>query len=472
MLKQYRRQMSFIFQCFDFLLILFSFYIAYAVRYGDMTPAAATISPAFYAFGISYLIAWSFLANRFRLYTSNRLLRFRYEALHVVKTVSMTFLFALLFAFFFRREPVSRVFIVLVWCVQNGMLLALRFTVRKALRYVRKRGYNFRHVLIVGSNDRAAQIVQKIRQTPWFGFNIIGYVDSADNNNALHRANGMKNIGTLDTIEQILREQIVDEVFITLPVKSFYPEIEKIISQCEQMGVEAKIPLDLFKLKFAESTISAYDDIPCIDFYSSPKMTWQVMAKRMLDFSVSLIFLMLFSPVFLVVSILIKHDSPGPVFFRQKRVGYNGRLFTCLKFRTMINEAEMIRDELLHLNEMDGPVFKITNDPRITRTGKFLRETSLDELPQLLNVLKGDMSLVGPRPPIPSEVHHYELMNHRRLSVKPGMTCIWQVSGRNRISFKKWMEMDMQYIDQWSLWLDIKILLKTIPAVLKGSGAA
>jgi exopolysaccharide biosynthesis polyprenyl glycosylphosphotransferase len=285
-------------------------------------------------------------------------------------------------------------------------------------------------------------------------------------------SNGIKCIGTLDTIEQVLREQIVDEVFITLPVKSFYLEIETIISLCEKMGIEAKIPINLFNLKLAMATVSVYDDIPCIDFYSSPKMTWQLMSKRIIDIAVSSILFILLSPVFLVVSFLIKKDSKGPVFFRQKRVGYNGRLFTCLKFRTMINEAEMIREELLHLNEMDGPVFKITDDPRITSIGKFLRETSLDELPQLLNVLKGEMSLVGPRPPIPSEVQHYELMNHRRLSVRPGMTCIWQVSGRNRISFRKWMEMDMQYIDQWSLWLDIKILLKTIPAVLKGSGAA
>ncbi len=152
------------------------------------------------------------------------------------------------------------------------MLIALRFMVRTTLRYIRKRGHNFRHVLIVGSNERAAQVAHKIRQTPWFGFNIIGYVDSAENNNAMHRSNGIKNIGTLDNIEQILREQIVDEVFITLPVKSFYSEIEKIISQCEQMGIEVKIPLDLFKLKFAQSTVSVYDDIPCIDFYSSPKM--------------------------------------------------------------------------------------------------------------------------------------------------------------------------------------------------------
>jgi lipopolysaccharide/colanic/teichoic acid biosynthesis glycosyltransferase len=181
--------------------------------------------------------------------------------------------------------------------------------------------------------------------------------------------------------------------------------------------------------------------------------------------------LFFFSPVFLIVSILIKTDSKGPVFFRQQRVGYNGRLFTCLKFRTMINNAEESRDELLHLNEMTGPVFKITHDPRMTRMGRFLRQTSLDELPQFINVLKGDMSLVGPRPPLPSEVEQYQCEDRRRLSMKPGITCLWQVSGRSNIPFEKWMELDKEYIDNWSLKLDLKILVKTIPAVLRGSGA-
>jgi len=169
---------------------------------------------------------------------------------------------------------------------------------------------------------------------------------------------------------------------------------------------------------------------------------------------------------------LIKATSKGPVFFVQQRIGYNGRLFNCLKFRTMIENAEEIKKDLKKLNEMDGPVFKIKNDPRITKVGRFLRKTSIDELPQIINVLKGDMSLVGPRPPVPDEVSQYELEDRRRLSMRPGITCIWQVNGRNAIGFDKWMELDRQYIDNWSLWLDIKILAKTIPAVLRGSGAA
>jgi exopolysaccharide biosynthesis polyprenyl glycosylphosphotransferase len=237
------------------------------------------------------------------------------------------------------------------------------------------------------------------------------------------------------------------------------------------VGVEVEIPTDLFNLSLAKETISRFGDIQVIDLYTSPKMTCQLMAKRLIDVVASAILLILLSPIFTVVNILIKATSKGPVFFRQERVGYNGRTFTCLKFRTMIENAEALKTDLIPLNEMDGPVFKIKNDPRVTKVGSLLRKTSFDELPQLINVLMGDMSLVGPRPPVPGEVSQYDLMTRRRLSMRPGITCIWQVSGRNVIPFEKWMELDRQYIDQWSLWLDFKILAKTIPAVLRGSGA-
>jgi exopolysaccharide biosynthesis polyprenyl glycosylphosphotransferase len=191
-----------------------------------------------------------------------------------------------------------------------------------------------------------------------------------------------------------------------------------------------------------------------------------------MDILLSGVLLILLSPLFLLVTLLIKVTSRGTVFFAQRRVGYNGRQFSCLKFRTMVENAEERKKELLYLNEMTGPVFKIKNDPRVTPFGRWLRKLSIDELPQLINVLWGDMSLVGPRPPVPSEVDQYHLNDRRRLSMKPGITCLWQVSGRNRIPFEKWMELDRQYIDRWSLALDLKILVKTIPAVLRGSGAS
>jgi exopolysaccharide biosynthesis polyprenyl glycosylphosphotransferase len=263
---------------------------------------------------------------------------------------------------------------------------------------------------------------------------------------------------------------VVDEVFVFLPIKSFYQVIEDIISICEIVGVEVKIPTDIFSMQLSKSTISFYGNVSVIDLFTSPKMNWHLFIKRMIDVAVSLTGLIILLPFFIIIMFLIKAASRGPAFFKQQRVGYNGRLFNCFKFRTMVADAELLKDDLMKYNEMDWPVFKIKADPRITKIGQFLRKTSIDELPQLLNVLLGDMSLVGPRPPIPEEVQHYDLPSLRRLRMKPGITGIWQVSGRNSVSFEKWMELDREYIDNWSLALDFKILLKTIPAVLKGSG--
>ena len=202
------------------------------------------------------------------------------------------------------------------------------------------------------------------------------------------------------------------------------------------------------------------------------RLLMQLLLKRLVDASLSLIVLVLLSPLFLLVALLIKLTSPGPVFFVQNRVGMNQRKFRLYKFRSMVVDAEAKMAELAHLNERDGPAFKIENDPRITRIGRFLRKTSIDELPQLLNVLSGEMSLVGPRPPLPDEVKKYEWLFRKRLSVKPGITCIWQISGRNHVSFDRWMEMDHEYVENWSLWLDLKILFKTVPAVLLSRGAS
>ena len=299
---------------------------------------------------------------------------------------------------------------------------------------------------------------------------VLGFIDRP---NGFHAQPPEGNLlGGLKDLETILRNQVVDEVFVFLPIKSFYSEIEEVLHVCERVGIEAKIPTELFSRNLARAKVSVYADLPVIDFYTSPKMNWQLFVKRHLDLMVSTTILLLLAPLFIVVSIMIKATSDGPVFFRQKRLGYNGRIFSCLKFRTMIRNADEMKKELLALNEMDGPVFKIRKDPRVTKVGRFLRKTSIDELPQLVNVLIGDMSLVGPRPPVPEEVRQYDLEDRRRLSMKPGVTCFWQINGRNKISFEKWMELDKQYIDQWSLWLDLKILFKTIPAVLRGSGAA
>ena len=309
-----------------------------------------------------------------------------------------------------------------------------------------------------------------MERTPELGLRILGYID-AENPNPCNIYDKTKRLGDLEDLEVLLKEEVVDEVFVFLPIKSFYFEIDLILKVCETAGIEVKIPTELFSLSLAKATISRYGDVSMIDLYTSPKMNWQFLMKRIIDITVSATLLVLLSPLFAVVSILIKRTSTGPVFFKQQRVGYNGRAFNCLKFRTMIEKAEEFQKDLLKLNEMDGPVFKIKNDPRVTKVGRILRKTSIDELPQLFNVLNGVMSLVGPRPPIPSEVNEYDLNTRRRLSIKPGITCLWQVNGRNSLPFEKWMELDRQYIEHWSLGLDFKILAKTIPAVFRGSGA-
>jgi exopolysaccharide biosynthesis polyprenyl glycosylphosphotransferase len=266
---------------------------------------------------------------------------------------------------------------------------------------------------------------------------------------------------------------VVDEVVIALPIRSLHDDASRIAALCEEQGIILRLPSNIFNLKHAQSDAEELGGHSSIMHYTGQIQGWSVVVKRAVDFCLALVALVAVSPVMILAAALIKLTSPGPVFFTQKRIGQNKRRFSIYKFRSMTVDAEARMKQIEHLNEQKGPVFKIKHDPRITPVGRFLRKTSIDELPQLFNVLRGDMSLVGPRP---MSVRDYELFSEdwhrRRFSVRPGITCLWQVAGRNSIPFEQWMELDMQYIDKWSLWLDIKILAKTIPAVLRGSGAA
>jgi exopolysaccharide biosynthesis polyprenyl glycosylphosphotransferase len=469
MLKQYTKRFANTFRAVDLLIIVCSSYVAYGIRYGEIDLNILDYPKQYQILLPLYLVGWIYFSNRFQLYNSKRMIGFNQEALDVCKTTIICFAIATIPPFFIREYPLSREFLIYLWIFHTGSLILCRFILRKFLRYLRSRGYNYREILIVGRNYRAEQLVKKIETSPELGLRIIGFLDapSVKPDDLFLK---YKLIGGLDDLEKILRDQIIDEVFFFLTIKSFYSEIEKMINTCEKIGVEAKIPTDLFNTRLARSTVSNYGAISVIDLYTSPKMNWQFLAKRLIDITTSAFGLLLLSPMFLVISIVIKATSKGPVFFKQKRVGYNGRIFSCLKFRTMVENAEALQKDLLTLNEMSGPVFKIKNDPRVTKMGRIFRKTSIDELPQLINVLIGNMSLVGPRPPTPSEVKQYVLVDRRRLSIRPGITCTWQISGRNNIPFDRWMELDMEYIDNWSLWLDFKILMGTIPAVLRGSG--
>jgi exopolysaccharide biosynthesis polyprenyl glycosylphosphotransferase len=274
-------------------------------------------------------------------------------------------------------------------------------------------------------------------------------------------------------LAEFLRRNVVDEVAIYMPLRSFYERAARAAALCEQQGILIRFASDIFGLKTARSHTEEFEGDHHVSAYTGVRYGWPMVIKRTLDITVSLTLIVLLSPVLLIVAMLIKLSSKGPIFFNQERLGLNKRRFFIHKFRTMVPNAEEMIAALEEQNEVSGPVFKIKNDPRVTPIGKIMRRASIDELPQLFNILKGEMSLVGPRPlPVRDYAGFNQDWQRRRFSVRPGITCLWQINGRSAIPFEQWMRLDMQYMDEWSLWLDLKILARTIPAVLTGSGAA
>lgn len=280
------------------------------------------------------------------------------------------------------------------------------------------------------------------------------------------------NTTRIERLVELLHDHSVNAVLLTAR-HTFFGQVEKVIAACELEGVEVWLMADFFKTRISQTMVDDLHGRPILVFRSTPEASWQAVSKHILDLLGAFALLLLFSPLLVIAAVLIKSTSPGPILFRQQRCGLNGRPFTMLKFRSMVSDAEQRKHELEVLNEMSGPVFKVTDDPRITPIGRLLRKYSIDEFPQLLNVLRGEMSLVGPRPLPLDEVKRFDDFAHRRrLSVKPGITCLWQISGRNNVSdFKDWVRLDLEYIDNWTIWLDLKILLRTVPVVLLGTGA-
>ena len=336
-------------------------------------------------------------------------------------------------------------------------------------RHVRARGYNYRNLLIVGLNSRAAEVARIIDEHPHWGLRLLGFV--AANGEIPDEFAGRKVLGGGAELEEILEREVVDEVFFILSRRQL-DDFESAILLCSELGIRSRVALYFPHLK-ARVLLEDLEGIPLLTFSTTPASAFQLFLKSLMDFSISATGIILLSPLMLLIAASIKLSSRGPVFFVQERCGLNGRRFRLYKFRTMVRDAESMQAEIEHLNRVNGHAFKAPDDPRITRIGHLLRRWSLDELPQLFNVLQGKMSMVGPRPPIPAEVEQYQRWQRRRLSMRPGLTGLWQVSGRADLEdFNHWIRLDLQYIDQWSLWLDLKILLKTIPAVLSGRGAS
>jgi len=416
---------------------------------------------------------WHLIFSSFGLYGSRRLGDRKSEALAVLKATLAATLVLGLAAALLQARTITPAFLALFWIAATLTITLSRLALREFLKRARLRGRNLRHMLIVGTNPRAMEFARAIEGRPELGYLIVGFADEQWAGNREFRSKGNFIVSDLEHFSDFLRERIVDEVAIALPMKSFYSQAARIVMLCREQGVIVRVPASLFDFHEGLSSKSHFDAMALATFGPHSSEGWSMVCKRLLDVSVSFLLLAVLSPVFALVSLLILWNMGAPVFFVQDRVGLNKRRFRMHKFRTMVGDAEKKQMELESLNEADGPVFKIKNDPRVTRLGKYLRKASLDELPQLWNVLMGDMSLVGPRPlPLRDYRGFDQGSARRRFSVRPGMTCLWQVHGRNSVSFKEWMELDLHYVDHWSFWLDVKLLAKTIPAVWKGVGAA
>ncbi|MBF0485336.1 MAG: sugar transferase [Candidatus Omnitrophica bacterium] len=416
------------------------------------------------------VVLWTVLMYFSEMYTSFRLKQALQIVWTILKVGFSSFLIFGSITFLFNMPDVSRAFVLLVFVLIMTALMFQRVALVIVFRYFRKKGFNFRNVLIVGTGPRAQKFISEVDHHRELGLKIVGLVDD-EHVNAPAELMGHKVIGNLKDIPEIIRNNALDYVVFIVP-RTWLGKIEEAILYCETVGVTASIAVDLFELEFTTGKESRLFNFPLLTFERTTEKIGQLFFKRVIDIFFSGVALVLLSPFFIVIACLISMTSRGPVFFRQKRCGLNGREFVLYKFRTMVVDAEEKLEALRHLNEMEGPVFKIEKDPRITPLGRILRKLSLDELPQLWNVFRGEMSLVGPRPPITQEVQKYDHWQRRRLSMRPGITCIWQTSGRNGITdFNKWMKMDLDYIDHWSLWLDLMLLMKTIPVVLFTRGA-
>lgn len=424
---------------------------------------------------LGFALVWHLLFDRFGLYHSRRLSSRKAEVIDVINATSLGTLVLFLMSVVFHIRLATPLFLFFFWVFSGSTTILARLILKNALARLRARGKNLQNVLIVGTNPRALQFANRLESRLELGYRIVGFVDDDWAGTDKFLESGYPLVANFTSLPAFIRDNVVDEVVIDLPIESLHDEIRHIMAQCVEQGIIVRFIsynyLFLRKVP-AQAKIDLFEDTILVSLRTGAMGEWPLRAKRVFDFIVSLLLLVVLSPLLLLIALVIKLTSPGPVFFVQERLGLNKRRFRMYKFRTMVSDAEQQQAQLEALNEACGPVFKLKNDPRVTKVGRFLRKASLDELPQLINVLKGDMSLVGPRPLPERDFNGFNTDWHRRrFSVRPGITCLWQVNGRSSVPFETWMQLDMQYIDHWSFGLDLKILAKTVIAVFKETGA-
>ena len=415
-----------------------------------------------------FTIALILISKRLHLYTPTRLTSVLNEQRLSMQACFTAGLLLTGTLYVVHADDIPRT-VVLITVGLVAAALSLRRLVYRLLLYNRyDRGIGTRNVLVVGTGPEAHALRHHLEGIRHLGYTFKGFID-ASGSNSRHSGNSADVVGSLETLFHRARTLFVDEIFFTSPCERGL--LQNVLEQARVHGVDLRVVPDMYDGLAWNSPIEYIGQFPTIPLHCGHVPEIGLLFKRAFDVFFSTLFLILLSPLLLVIAIAVKLDSRGPALYRSERIGKKGRVFHCIKFRTMVQDAEERRADVMHMNERDGVLFKISNDPRITRLGHFLRKYSLDELPQFFNVLKGEMSIVGPRPPIASEVKEYKLSHLRRLDVTPGITGLWQVQGRQDPSFASYVSLDVTYIDNWSVWLDFKIIMRTVGVVLAGTGS-
>jgi len=471
--SKYGRWLTLVLTVLDVILINVAFVMAYWLRYERelFLPVLEVNYVPFQAYVPVALLMTGILMVTYRLegvYEQRRGAAWLDEVYDIFSG-TLIGIAALTFIFFYYRPLVySRLLFGYAGALIVALLSLSRLAVGAALARLRRRGIGMDRLLIVGAGEVGRRIMRSIVAQPELGYQVVGFVD--DDPRKQVPIGRFQALGGTDNLTQVIRQHRVDEVILTLPWQS-HRKIMDILDHCEREGVRVKIVPDLFQMSLNRVQLDTINGVPLIGVKEPTISGLNLAIKRAMDFVLALLALVLCAPLMALIALLIKLDSPGPVLFAQVRVGRGGRLFTLYKFRSMRLGAEAEQAALLDRNEATGPLFKIRDDPRLTRVGRWLRRLSLDELPQFYNILRGEMSLVGPRPPVPAEVEQYEDWHHKRLEVAPGVTGLWQVSGRSDLTFDEMVMLDLFYAENWTLGLDLKILLRTIPTVIMGTGA-
>lgn len=463
-------------QAADFVTSLAVFFLAYLVSLGlhnwneslfppDMSPDKFDLFLAVFFSGLLIAIFEFYKAYNYQRFTS-----LSREVVLVLKVVTLFTLVSISIIFFLKLSQTPRTYFIVFYVLALVIFIAEKFTLFYIAALVRKKGANRNKVILVGTGQRTVDFIQTAREHIGWGLDFIGILSSNDRMIG-EKIEGVPVLDNYSDIHNVLKRFNPEEVIITISTKKF-DEITKIVDACQLQGVQVRLNSDFFGRITKNFKLDNLYGLNIVSFNISHSGDFKLMIKRMIDIALSFIMLVLLLPLFVGIAVAIIIQDGRPVFFRWNVIGYKRKPIVGWKFRTMVKNADEMKKELMNQNEMSGPVFKITDDPRILRVGKFLRKYSLDELPQLWSVLKGDMSMVGPRPPLVYEFDEFSYWHRRKLSVKPGITCLWQISGRNNIrSFDDWAKLDLEYIDNWSLTLDFEILLKTIPAVIFARGA-